>query len=70
MRIAMGWSTRGRTGRRNRPSRRARRGVAVFDYVLVLCVILPLVAFIMWVGPLIMNLTYQMITMLVTWPFM
>lgn len=49
---------------------RARRGVAAFDYVLVLCVILPLMAFIMWVGPRIMNLAYQMVTMLVTWPFM
>jgi hypothetical protein len=44
--------------------------VAVLDYVLVLCVVLPLVAFIMGVAPRIMNLVYQMIDMLVTWPFM
>jgi hypothetical protein len=49
---------------------RARRGVAVLDYVLVLGVILPLVAFVMWVAPRIMNLVYQMLSLFVSWPFM
>lgn len=70
MRIATAWLSCRTRRRRVLRSRRSRRGVAVFDYVLVLCVILPLVAFIMWVGPLIMNIAYQMIALLVTWPFM
>src|ERR1700677_2676557 len=49
----------------NRIRRRSRRGVAALDYVLVLCVVLPLVAFILGVAPRIMNLVYQMIDMLV-----
>jgi hypothetical protein len=50
--------------------RRSRTGIVALDYVLVLCVVLPLVAFILGVAPRIMNLVYQMIDMLVTWPFM
>ncbi len=50
--------------------RRSRSGAVALDYVLVLCVVLPLVAFILGVAPRIMNLVYQMICMLVTWPFM
>ena len=50
--------------------RRFRSGQAALDYVLVLCVVLPLVAFILGVAPRMMNLVYQMICLLVTWPFM
>ena len=50
--------------------RRSRRGAATLDYVLVLGVILPLVAFIMWIGPRIMQLVYEMICVMVSWPFM
>jgi len=49
---------------------RSRRGVASLDYVLILGVVLPLVAFILWIGPRIMRLVYEMTCVLVSWPFM
>ena len=56
------------TGRRHEVRRRAGR--AAVDYVLILGVVLPLVAFIMWVGPRMMRLAYDMVCLLVSWPFM
>ncbi len=50
--------------------RASRRGAAALDYVLVLGVILPMVAFVMWAGPRIMQLVYEMICVMVSWPFM
>jgi hypothetical protein len=47
-----------------------RAGQASVDYVLILGVVLPLVAFIMWIGPRIIGLAYEMICVLVSWPFM
>jgi len=47
-----------------------RSGLASLDYVLILGVVLPLVTFIMWVGPRIMGLAYEMVCLLVSWPFM
>ena len=49
---------------------RRRAGVTSVDYVLVLGVILPLAAFIMWIGPRIIRLAYEMVCVLVSWPFM
>jgi len=49
---------------------RGRAGVATLDYVLVLGVILPMAAFAMWIGPRIMKLAYEMVCVLVSWPFM
>ena len=40
------------------------------DYVLILGVVLPMVVFIMRVGPRIMRLAYEMVCVLVSWPFM
>ena len=53
-------------------SRRGRRrlGAATVDYVLVLGVIFPLAAFIMWIGPRIIRLAYEMVCVLVSWPLM
>ena len=45
------------------------RGVASLDYILVLGVMLPLVVFIMWAGPRMMRLAYEMFCVLVSWPF-
>ena len=56
------------TRRQNR--RAGRRGLASLDYILVLGVILPLAAFILWIGPRIMDSVYQMICGLIAWPFM
>jgi len=49
---------------------RRRKGVATLDYVLVLGVILPLAAFLLRVGPKIIRLVYEMVCVLVSWPFM
>ncbi len=49
---------------------RRRRGAAALDYVLVLGVILPLAAFLFRVGPMIIRLVYEMVCVLVSWPFM
>jgi hypothetical protein len=46
-----------------------RRGVAALDYVLVLGVMLPLITFIMWAGPRMIRLAYEMLCVLVSWPF-
>jgi hypothetical protein len=47
-----------------------RRGVATLDYVLVLGVILPMAGFVLWIGPRMIRLAYEMICVLVSWPFM
>lgn len=49
---------------------RRRAGAASLDYVLVLGVVFPLAAFLMWAGPRIIRLVYEMACMLVSWPFM
>ena len=53
---------------RNRMSRRA--GLASLDYVLLLGVILPMVGFILVFAPKLMQLVYEMVCTLVSWPFM
>ncbi len=52
------------------PSRRLRQGVATLDYVLLMGVVLPLAGFVMWAGPRIMNLVYEMTCVLISWPFL
>jgi hypothetical protein len=47
----------------------ARRGVASLDYILVLGVLLPLAVFVLWAGPRLMRLAYEMLAVLVSWPF-
>ncbi len=47
-----------------------RRGAAALDYVLILGVVLPMVAFIMWIGPWLIALVYEMVAGLIAWPFM
>ena len=47
-----------------------RAGLASLDYVLILGVVLPMVAFIMWISPKIMGLAYEMVSVLISWPFM
>ena len=55
---------------RHHPPMRVRRGVATLDYVLVMAVVLPLAAFLMWSGPRMMNLVYEMTAVLISWPFL
>jgi hypothetical protein len=47
-----------------------RKGVTSLDYVLVLGVVLPLASFILWIGPRIIRSAYEMVCVLVSWPFM
>ena len=56
--------------RRCSPRADGRRGAASLDFVLALGVILPMVAFVLWAAPRMMNLVYQMTTVLVSWPFL
>lgn len=49
----------------------ARRGaVSSLDYVLVLGVIFPMVLFIMTIAPKIIGYTYEMMFVLISWPFL
>lgn len=63
-------SVRLRRTRRSRTARLSRQGVATLDYVLLLAIILPAAAFVLWASPRIMNLVYEMTCVLVSWPFM
>jgi hypothetical protein len=47
-----------------------RRGAASLDYVLILGVILPMVAFIILRGREIMRLVYEFLCVMVAWPFL
>lgn len=48
----------------------SRVGAAVVDYVLILAVVLPMVTFLMWVGPRMIRLAYDLTCLMVSWPFM
>ena len=48
-----------RTRHDEQPTRN-RRGAATLDYVLVLGVIFPMAAFVMWAGPRMIRLAYEM----------
>ena len=54
----------------NRRSRRRRCGAATLDYVLILAFVLPMLVFITRVAPRILRSTYDVVCMLVSWPFM
>lgn len=51
-------------------TRGRRRGAASLDYVLVLCIILPLAAWMLYYGRRIVQLVYEMIVVWVAWPFL
>jgi hypothetical protein len=48
----------------------ARRGSASLDYVLILGVVLPMVALSMTWGKRLIQLAYDMVSGLISWPFM
>jgi len=56
-----------RRNHRNRYGK--RRGVAALDYFLTIGVILPMATIAFWAGPRILNLVYEMTSVLVSWPF-
>ena len=47
-----------------------RRGAATIDYVLVMCIVLPLAAFLFRIGPRIIHSVYDVLTVLVASPFL
>lgn len=47
-----------------------RRGAASLDYVLILAVILPLVAMSIALSKQVMGLAYEVLCVVVSWPFM
>jgi len=47
-----------------------RRGSATIDYFLLICIVLPLAAFMMTVAPQAMRSVYDLLTVMVAWPFM
>lgn len=58
-------------GRARRGVRRnARRGSATLDYVLVMGIVLPMVAFVLWIAPRMMQSVYEMFCMFVASPWM
>ncbi|NMC21569.1 MAG: hypothetical protein GYA33_14260 [Thermogutta sp.] len=60
----------GRNRRREYTAGDRRGAAATLDYVLVMGVILPAAAFSMWAGPRIIRLAYEMVYVLLVWPFM
>lgn len=59
-----------RMGRRANRGAARRTGAAALDYVLVLGVAMVLIVSIMWTAPRIIGAAYEMVCVLVTWPFM
>lgn len=47
-----------------------RRGISTLDYVLVIAVALPMITFIISRGMRMIQLAYEMICVLIAWPFM
>jgi hypothetical protein len=56
--------------KRARRLRRRRAGQASLDYALIIAVILPMAAFMLWAGPRIIRVVYEMVCVMVSWPFL
>ena len=46
-----------------------RRGAATIDYFLLMAVVLPLAVFMMRIAPRMMRSVYDLLTVVVSWPF-
>jgi hypothetical protein len=46
-----------------------RRGSATIDYFLLMAVVLPLAVFMMQIAPRMMRSVYDLLTVVVSWPF-
>jgi hypothetical protein len=57
-------------GKLTKLRRRPRRGSATIDYFLLICIILPLATFLMWIAPRAVQSVYDLFTVVVAWPFM
>ena len=73
---AQKWATRsascqiGLHSQRTKRAARRRRAAATIDYFLIICIVLPLAAFILRIAPRIMQSVYDLLTVMVAWPFM
>src|SRR5262245_13372526 len=47
-----------------------RRGSATIDYFLIIAIVLPLAAFILRIGPRAIQSVYDLLTVVVAWPFL
>ncbi len=65
----MGLSNQTRRKRSLRKARR-RKGSATIDYFLLLGTVLPLAAFMMQIAPRMMRSVYDLLTVIVAWPFL
>ena len=54
-----------RTSRKGR-----RRGSATIDYFLIVCIVLPLAALVLQFGPRAIHSVYDLLTVVVAWPFL
>jgi len=55
---------------RKRVPRRGRRGAATIDYFLVVCIVLPLATLVLGIAPRAMRSVYDLLTVVVAWPFL
>jgi hypothetical protein len=55
---------------KERGRRRQRRGSATIDYFLLIAIVLPLAAFILRIAPRAIQSVYDLLTVVVAWPFM
>lgn len=46
-----------------------RRGAATLDYVLTMGIVLPMSAVVLWFGPRIIRLVYELTRVMLSWPF-
>jgi hypothetical protein len=47
-----------------------RAGLATLDYALILGIVLPMALVLFRIGPRMMRVAYEMVCVLVSWPFM
>ena len=52
------------------PVARFRHGAMAVEYVLVLCVLLPMTAFAIWASLRIIRLVYEVLYVFIAWPLM
>lgn len=52
-----------------RQRRMLRRGAATLDYVLTMGIVLPMSAVVLWFGPRIIRLVYELTRVMLSWPF-
>lgn len=49
--------------------RKRRRGAATLDYALTMGVILPMMGIVLWFGPRLIRLVYELTRVMLSWPF-